>query len=81
MQHRQRGAFPAKIISKFKQTMALLDEQHVDEWLNRKSFFTIRGLKTGVPAGGQADHLHDQRHRVGEHEFAQNHEEPWGVPE
>ncbi len=28
--------------------MALLDEQLVEEWLNRKSFFTIRGLKTGV---------------------------------
>lgn len=28
-----------------------------------------------------ADHLHDQRHRVGEHEFAQNHEESWLVPQ
>ncbi len=28
--------------------MALLDEQLVEEWLNRKNFFTIRGLKTGV---------------------------------
>jgi transposase-like protein len=28
-----------------------------------------------------ADHLHDQRHRVGEHEFAQDHEEPRGVPQ
>ena len=29
--------------------------------------------------GGQADHLHDQRHRVREYEFAQDHEEPWLV--
>lgn len=28
--------------------MALLDEQLVEEWLNRKNFFNIRGLKTGV---------------------------------
>jgi len=28
--------------------MALLDEQLVEEWLNRQNFFTIRGLKTGV---------------------------------
>ena len=28
--------------------MALLDEQLVDEWLNRKRFFTIRGIKCGV---------------------------------
>lgn len=28
--------------------MSLLDEQLVDEWLNRKNFFTIRGIKTGV---------------------------------
>jgi len=32
-------------------------------------------------ARGMADHLHDQRHRVGEHEFAQNHEESWLVPQ
>ncbi len=28
--------------------MAMLDEQLVEEWLNRKNFFTIRGIKTGV---------------------------------
>ena len=28
--------------------MALLDEQLVDEWLNRKCFFTMRGIKSGV---------------------------------
>lgn len=28
--------------------MALLAEQLVDEWLNRKGFFTLRGIKTGV---------------------------------
>lgn len=28
--------------------MALLDEQLVDEWLNRKGFFTMRGLKVGI---------------------------------
>jgi len=28
--------------------MALLDEQLVEEWLNRKNFFTIRGIKAGV---------------------------------
>lgn len=28
--------------------MALIDEQLVEEWLNRKSFFTIRGVKCGV---------------------------------
>lgn len=28
--------------------MALLDEQLVDEWLNRKGFFTMRGLRAGV---------------------------------
>jgi hypothetical protein len=27
--------------------MALLDEQLVEEWLNRQNFFTIRGLKSG----------------------------------
>jgi hypothetical protein len=27
--------------------MALLDEQLVDEWLNRKGFFTMRGLRAG----------------------------------
>lgn len=28
--------------------MALLDEQLVEEWLNRKNYFTIRGIKCGV---------------------------------
>lgn len=28
--------------------MALLDEQLVDEWLNRKCFFTMRGIKSGI---------------------------------
>lgn len=28
--------------------MALLDEQLVDEWLNRKCFFTMRGIRSGV---------------------------------
>jgi len=28
--------------------MALLDEQLVEEWLNRQSFFTMRGIKCGV---------------------------------
>ena len=28
--------------------MALLAEQLVDEWLNRKGFFTVRGIKEGV---------------------------------
>lgn len=28
--------------------MALLDEQLVEEWLNRQKFFTMRGLKCGV---------------------------------
>lgn len=28
--------------------MALLDEQLVDEWLNRQKFFTMRGIKCGV---------------------------------
>lgn len=28
--------------------MALLDEQLVEEWLNRKKFFTMRGIKCGV---------------------------------
>jgi hypothetical protein len=28
--------------------MALLDEQIVDEWLNRELFFTMRGIKCGV---------------------------------
>ena len=31
-------------------------------------------------AGDQANHLHDQCDRVGEHEFAQDHEEPWVIP-
>lgn len=28
--------------------MALLDEQLVEEWLNRNKFFTMRGLKCGI---------------------------------
>jgi hypothetical protein len=28
--------------------MALLDEQLVEEWLNRQNFFTMRGVKCGV---------------------------------
>ena len=28
--------------------MALLDEQLVEEWLNRQNFFTMRGIKLGV---------------------------------
>lgn len=28
--------------------MALLDEQLVEEWLNREQFFTMRGIKCGV---------------------------------
>ena len=28
--------------------MALLDEQLVDEWLNRNGFFTMRGIKCGI---------------------------------
>jgi hypothetical protein len=28
--------------------MALLAESLVEEWLNRKGFFTIRGIKHGV---------------------------------
>ena len=28
--------------------MALLAEQLVDEWLNRRGFFTLRGIKSGV---------------------------------
>ena len=28
--------------------MALLDEQLVEEWLNRNQFFTMRGIKCGV---------------------------------
>lgn len=28
--------------------MALLDEQLVEEWLNRQHYFTIRGLKSGL---------------------------------
>lgn len=28
--------------------MALLDEQIVEEWLNRNSYFTMRGIKVGV---------------------------------
>ena len=29
--------------------MALLAEEVVEEWLNRKGYFTIRGAKVGVP--------------------------------
>jgi hypothetical protein len=28
--------------------MALLDEQLVEEWLNRQNFFTMRGIKSGI---------------------------------
>lgn len=28
--------------------MAALDEQLVEEWLNRQGFFTMRGVKTGI---------------------------------
>lgn len=28
--------------------MALLDEQLIEEWLNREQFFTMRGIKFGV---------------------------------
>jgi hypothetical protein len=28
--------------------MALIDEQLVEEWLNRQNFFTIRGIKSGI---------------------------------
>lgn len=28
--------------------MALIDEQLVEEWLNRQNFFTMRGIKIGV---------------------------------
>jgi len=28
--------------------MALLDEQIVEEWLNRKCYFTMRGIKSGL---------------------------------
>lgn len=28
--------------------MALLDEQLVEEWVNRRGFFTIRGIKLGI---------------------------------
>lgn len=28
--------------------MALIDEQLVEEWLNRQNFFTMRGIKSGV---------------------------------
>jgi len=28
--------------------MALLAEEVVEEWLNRKGYFTIRGVKVGV---------------------------------
>lgn len=48
--------------------MALLDEQLVEEWLNRKQFFTMRGIKCGVDeidllavkysAEGVAQHWH-----------------------
>jgi hypothetical protein len=47
--------------------MALLDEQLVEEWLNRKNFFTMRGIKVGVdeidllairPNGGELECWH-----------------------
>ena len=28
--------------------MSLLDEQIVEEWLNRQGFFTMRGVKVGL---------------------------------
>ena len=28
--------------------MALIDEQLVEEWLNRQNFFTMRGIKSGI---------------------------------
>jgi hypothetical protein len=28
--------------------MALIDEQIVEEWLNRQNFFTMRGIKSGI---------------------------------
>lgn len=34
-----------------------------------------------LPAGDQAHHLHHQRHRVGEHKPAQDHQEPRLIPE
>jgi len=34
-----------------------------------------------LPAGDPAHHLHHQRHRVGEHVAAQNHQEPRLIPE
>lgn len=51
--------------------MALLDEQLVEEWLNRQGFFTMRGLKCGVdeidllairhaPSGMEAWHVEVQ---------------------
>ena len=48
--------------------MALIDEQLVEEWLNRQQFFTMRGIKCGVDEidllavkydkHGTAEHLH-----------------------
>jgi len=47
--------------------MALLDEQLVEEWLNRNGYFTMRGIKVGVDeidllglkyADGVADYKH-----------------------
>lgn len=51
--------------------MALLAEALVDEWLNRKGFFTVRGIKHGVeeidllgvrsiPGGHEAWHVEVQ---------------------
>ena len=34
-----------------------------------------------LPVRSKTQHLHDQHHRIGEHEFAQNHKASWGVPE
>lgn len=47
--------------------MALLDEQLVEEWLNRNGYFTMRGIKVGVDEidllalryiDGVADYIH-----------------------
>ena len=39
-------SLPAKELAKKK--MALLAEQIVEEWLNRRGYFTMRGIKHGV---------------------------------
>lgn len=47
--------------------MALIDEQLVEEWLNRQNFFTMRGIKSGIDEidllavrhdGNRTDHWH-----------------------